>query len=275
MRLFYRLGLLFVLLWPQTVAPLTPDPPHVREIHVLKSDEGDTKLILRFPLVLAYANELSGHDGTSDLVAPFVLNSKVPEGPQAWRLDSTALLDDYDAFADFLLRDYRFSVNGKVVAVDTPEFVVIDNHDPENVDVNICLGLMSTLAMLSLCTSDYPDRPKISETLIVMSLYLGDVMPTDALKIELLAKPFKTGGEAGFETQITDYRSAASQTVSQTANRTHVIKGVVFDPVVLGNPGGFPSQRRRYGMVLLLVLAGGFMVYRRRVSRAEPRQNKA
>lgn len=260
MRLFCRLGLLFVLLWPQMAMPETDGQPRVREIHVLESDEGDTKLILRFPLLLSYANELSEHDGSSDLVAPFVLNSKTSEGGVVWRLNSTALLDDYDAFANFLLRDYRFSVNGKPVAVDTPEFVVIDNHDPENVDVNICLGLMSSSAMLSLCTSDYPDRPQISETLVVISLYLGDVLPTDALKIELLAKPFQTPLAGGFETQITDYRSGAEQ--------THLIKGTVFGPIILGAATGFALLPRHYGLAFLLLL--GAVAYRRRHSRANP-----
>lgn len=261
MTTFCKLSILLLLLWPQIARPQTPDQTRVREIHVLKAEEGDTRLILRFPLLLAYANELSGDDDMPDFAAPFVLNSEVSgvlDG-QGWRLDSVALLDDYDVFSDFLLRDYRFTVGDRIVVIDTPEFVVIDGHDPDATDVNICLGLASTAAMLSLCTSDYPDRPLISETLIVMSLYLADVMPADALKIELLAKPFKTDKAIDFETQITDYRSETSQ--------TYVLKGVVFDPVILGGAGEGALPFRHYGLALLLVLGGGFAIFHRRRNR--------
>ena len=195
-----------------------------REIHVIKSEEGDTRVILRTPLMLVFANELAARKADNRIDAPFIKND-VEDGSNILRLDSAAILDDYDSFAQLLMRDYRFSVGGKTIEPDMLEYVVIDSHDLGDVNVNIGLGFTSSSSMLSLCTSDYPDQPKISETIIVISFYLNDVMPDDAIKIELNAASFVPLKGAEFETRITDFRADRADVIVQ--------KGTGFDPVTL------------------------------------------
>lgn len=255
MGLFYRFGVMLTLLVaPQmAVAEFVPET-QTREIHLFKADEGDTRVILRFPLILAYANYLANLAPGSEMSAPFIINS-VTDGQQVFRLDSEALLEDYHALSDFLLRGYRFSVRGKTITPELPEYVVIDSRDLSDPDVNIGLGLTASASMLTLCVSDYPYQPDISEALIVISFFLTDVMPGDPVKIELLAEAFPVPDGAGFVTKITDYRSGQIE--------RYEIKGVTFGPVVLGDGVGVPQIfSARYAIILLLLAGLGFIIYR-------------
>jgi hypothetical protein len=253
----FRVCVLFaLLLLPDTALAQFVPETETREIHILKAEEGDTKIILRFPLILAYANELANHQAGTELTAPFIINAQT-DGQQVFQLDSQALLDDYGALSKFLLRDYRFTVNDTVVVPDMPEYVVVDGHDLADLDVNIGLGLTSSSSMLTLCVADYPDNPDIAETLIVISFYLTGVMPDDTIKMELLAEPFTPPEGAEYQTIITDYRAGVVDRMT--------VKGVVFGPVILGGgKAGIQDILRQYGLVIFLVLIGsGLLIYRR------------
>ena len=255
LALLKRLTVMFALLFlPQGAAAQFVPETQTREIHILKSEEGDTKIILRFPLILAYANELARHQAGTDLSAPFIVNTKTA-GQQVFRLDSNAILDDYAAFSDFLLRDFKFSVNGQPITPEMPEYVVIDSHDLGDVGVNIGLGLTSSSSMLTLCVSDYPVLPDIAETLIVISFYLDNVMPDDPIRIALEAVPFSQPDGALFETRIIDYRNGRAD--------SQIFQGVVFEPVLLASGvGALQDIVKRYGLILLLLLAVvGFVIF--------------
>ncbi len=262
MGLFYRLGVILTLLLAPQIAPqiamaqFVPET-QTREIHLLKAEEGDTRVIMRFPLILAYANYLANLAPGSEMSAPFIINS-VTDGQQIFRLDSEALLEDYHALSDFLLRGYRFSANGKTIIPEWPEYVVIDGRDLSDPGVNIGLGLTSSASMLTLCVSDYPYQPDISEALIVISFFLADVMPDDPVKIELLTQEFPVPDGAQFVTKITDYRSGEIE--------RYEIKGTSFEPVILGDGAG-PARifSAGYAIILLLLFAGlGFVIYWRK-----------
>jgi len=229
-----------------------------REIHVIKSEEGDTRVILRTPLMLIFANELAGAGPNSRIDAPFIKN-KVEGAKNTLHLDSTAILDDYGKFAQLIFRDYRFSVDGQTVEPDMPEYVVIDSHDINDVNVNIGLGFTSSSSMLSLCVSDYPDQPKISETIIIVSFYLNDVMPDDAIKIELNSANFTPPKGMEFETQITDFRAGKANMLVQ--------KGTTFDPVILyGTVTVWQNFLKRYWILLILgALIGAGVIWRKKL----------
>lgn len=195
-----------------------------REIHLLKSDQGDTRVIMRFPLMLAYANELAQQQAGSPLVAPFVLKSQ-----QEARLDSAEVMDHYGEFSDFLLRDFTFTVAGRVIAPDIVEYVMVDTGDLANVNVNLGQGVVSSLSMLTLCSLADLKQPEISETLVVISFYLTDVMPTDAIRIELTSAEFELPKGAAFRTKITDFRYGSP--------KVRAYEGPLFAPVVLGAGG--------------------------------------
>ena len=174
-------------------------------------------------------------------------------------LDSAAILDDYGRFAKLIFRDYRFSVDGQTVEPDMPEYVVIDSHDINDVNVNIGLGFTSSSSMLSLCVSDYPDQPKISETIIIVSFYLNDVMPDDAIKIELNSANFTPPKGMEFETQITDFRAGKANMLVQ--------KGTTFDPVILyGTVTVWQNFLKRYWILLILgALIGAGVIWRKKL----------
>ncbi len=267
----YMIGLALALLMPAfATAAGIAQQTQTREIHVLKSEEGDTKVILRSPLLLVYADELSRLAPGQALVAPFVTTDHAGPSPVA-RLDRQAILDDYLGFADFLLRDFRFSVNGNQVIPEMPEYVVIDTSHPDDVNMNIGYGLMGSLSVREICVSDFPVQSDIADTLIVMTFFLADVMPLDTLKIELLSEAFAAPEGIAFQTRITDYRNGAAETLN--------FSGSGFEPVSLC--GGFTASLAHsftatmqhilngYGQMLLwlsLAIAAaslGFYAYRR------------
>ncbi|PIE16406.1 MAG: hypothetical protein CSA68_03015 [Rhodobacterales bacterium] len=249
---------LALLALPQIALAEAAPEKRVREIHVLISDEGDTRLIMRFPLRLAYANELAKTPANTPLNAPFIVNHD-KDGQITHHLNSTALLDDYGAFGDFLLRDYRFSVNGRIITPDTPEYVVVEAEDLDNADINVGLGLTASASMLSLCAAQYPDDPNIDDTLIVISLFLGGVMPDDPVKIELLSTALPGAQQAGFETRIMDYRG---DRLLQTS-----FKGNTFAPLVLKPaPAGLFASWHVYAVGLIVVVGLGLVLWRRRLS---------
>ena len=217
-------SLLFLLFWAQTAQAHFMVDTQNREIHILKADEGDTKVIVRFPLTLAYANELANRAPDADFTAPF-MQTELVAGRPFYRLDSETILDNYGRFADFVLRDFRFSVKGVPVMPDMAEYVLIDTHAVENSGGAIGSGLIASSGLLSLCVSDYPDRPYISDTLVVVSFYLPEVWPTDPLKIELLSAPFPVPEGMFFETRIADYRNGSAELLT--------FKGTRFDAVTL------------------------------------------
>lgn len=220
----------YILLILATLILATPAYAHFaietqnREIYILKADDGDTKVILRFPLTVAYANELARRAPGADFTAPFMIPELVA-GRMFYRLDSDTILDNYGRFVNFLLRDFRFSVNGVFVVPDMVEYTLIDTHAVEKNGGSIGSGLAATMGLLSLYLSDYPDQPYISDTLVVVSFYLPKVLPTDPLKVELLSAPFPTPEGVFFETRILDQRSGSVTLLT--------FKGSGFAPVTL------------------------------------------
>lgn len=199
-----------------------------REIHVLPAAQGDTRVILRFPLTLAYANELARRAPGAAFSAPF-MRTEMVQGAMYYRLDSAAALGDHDGFADFLMRDFGFSVQGNPVHPIKTEFVVIDTHANAESSRQIESGLRASAALLLPGVGSFPERPYISDALVVMSVILPEVGPADPLKIVLSSAPFAVPEGKYFETHITDHRQATARLLT--------FAGASFKPVTLaGSP---------------------------------------
>ncbi len=215
-----------------------------REIHVLKAEEGDTRIIMRFPLILAYMNALAATPDGAEMAAPF-MTSEMVDGRAVYRLDSNAILEGYTLFSDFILQDFRFSVNGLPVEPEVPEYVLIDSGAAARSGAYIGTGFMASSGLLSLCVSEFPDRPKLEDTLVVISFFLPEVWPDDSLKIELLSPPFPAIKDAGFATHITDYRDGSAVILTS--------EGAHFGPVLLtgSQPGSFSHFLKKLRLSLL------------------------
>lgn len=220
--------ILFILatfFWGQIASAISITETQSREIHVLDDQEGGIRIIMQLPLTLAYANELARRVPGATFTAPF-MKTEMVRGNTYYRLDGDAVLDHYELFGDFLLRDFRFSTNGTPLTIDWPEYVVIDS--PAGTEP-VMPGLIASQSMLSLCTSEFPDQPYISDTLIVFSFYLTEAAPTDPLRIELLSRPLPAPEDKYFETRIVDYRDGSERLLT--------FQGASFAPVTLtGSP---------------------------------------
>lgn len=197
-----------------------------REIHVMESEDGDTRVIMRFPLTLAYATELAQRAPGAAFTGPF-MKTEMVGGATYYQLDRDAVYSDYEGFARFLLRDFRFSVNGAVVTPEYLSFAIVDTHaqrGSENAPP-IEPGVVPSETLLSICVTSFPEQAYISDALVVVSFYLSEIWPTDSLKIELLSSPFPVPEGMYFETRITDHRDGSANLLA--------FQGTGFEPVVL------------------------------------------
>lgn len=177
----------------------------VREIHVVEAQDGGTQLILRFPLTLAYANELAAREITGVLEAPFLMAESLG-GTTFYRVDSSALRADSQAFGEFLLRDYRLSSYGSQVLLERIEFCVLDTHAP----IVLSPGLAGSLSLLDLC-GELTESPYVSDALVIVSVNLPEVRPIDSLQITVQSAQFSLPDGLFFETKITDHRAGEPQ----------------------------------------------------------------
>lgn len=201
-----------------------------REIDIVKADDGSTNVILRFPLTLAYANELAQRAPGAEFSAPF-MQPELVQGVTYYRLDTAAILENPDKFTDFLLRDFRFSLFGATLTLDAPQHVVIDTHATEEAGRTIDPGLAASTALLA-DTTDIAERPYIGDALVVISFSLPGVSDADPLEIKLLSAPFPVPDGMFFETRITDHRDGSANLLA--------FQGTGFAPVTLA--GGWVSS---------------------------------
>lgn len=107
--------LLAAVLMPMPAASHFLTDSQSREFHIVPTDGGTAEVLMRFPLTFAYAAELAGRTGPDDpMAAPFLLHEYVA-GRSFYRFDRNAATADPAAFGDFLLRDFQFSVDGRIV----------------------------------------------------------------------------------------------------------------------------------------------------------------
>ncbi len=176
----------------------------VREIRIVESQDGGTQLLLRSPLTLAYASELAARETTGVLEAPFLITEWV-DGTPFYRVDSSAVREDRQAFGEFLLRDYRFSSFGRPVLPQQIEFCVIDTHAPGKLST----GLDGTLSLLEHC-SELTESPYVIDALVVASVYLPWVRQTDSLQITIQSAKFLLPQGMHFRTKIVDHRTSGT-----------------------------------------------------------------
>ena len=160
-----------------------------REIHLINDpDWGEAEVILRFPMALVGGGVVS----TGFLV------TDTREGKPFTHIDQAAYEDDYSGFVAFLLRDYRFTVNGQEV---TPELGTLSLVVTRGA-VGLYPGLTPSLQLLNICTA-FPGRENIHDLEVVFQLYLSGTSAADVIGIEVV------GGPEGrpVETTVTDHRS--------------------------------------------------------------------
>ena len=153
----YILLILVLLFTAQTAQAHFIVETQNREIHVL-TDKNMTRVILRFPLTLAYANELAQRAPDAHFTAPF-MKTELVRGRPYYQLDNAAISKDYGGFVRFLLRDFRFSLNGVEMQPEKLNFTVIDTHAGCENSGDIAAGLIASMNLLSLCVADIPDQP--------------------------------------------------------------------------------------------------------------------
>lgn len=195
-----------------------------REIHITPSEEGNISVLVRFPLTLAYANELAKRSLGAPFSAPFMTTQMV-RGGTYYQLDTQKISAEPEEFVGFLLRDFEFSFQGVAVTPTSAEFIFIDTHENERENANIKPGLEVTKMLMQNTAKNTADSPYISDTLIVISFELPDIDLTDSLKITLNSAVFPIPEGKYFETRISDHRSNPPQ--------LFISKGASFDPVTL------------------------------------------
>lgn len=218
------LWILMILFWGQAAPAHFIVDTQNREIHIVESEEAGTMAILRFPLTLAYANELAQRAPGAEFSAPY-MKTEMVRGGTYYRLDIGKTTKNPRGFADFLLRDFRFSLHDIPIDPDKAEFVVIDTHATEEDAASLKSGLVTSQALLERRAAGIPDSPYISDTLIVLSFRLPDVGPTEPLKIELHSAAFPVPEGKYFETRIADHRDGNTKLLT--------FKGASFAPVTL------------------------------------------
>lgn len=199
-----------------------------REIHLLESERGYTRVILRFPMTLAYANELAARTPGADFTGPFMENVLVA-GRNYYRIDNAAVFKNKGGFEQFLLRDFKFSSNGAELVPESVLFAIVDTHIEAKNSGPIQSGLTANLAMLERSAPEFPDHPYISDALVIMSFYFPTVSLTDPVTIKYNAAPFVVPQGKFFETRITDHRDGTPELLR--------FQGTGFEAATLsGNP---------------------------------------
>ncbi|MCV6592362.1 MAG: hypothetical protein OIF48_05375 [Silicimonas sp.] len=164
-------------------------PGVLREIHLLEDENyGETVALMRFPLELTFADRTGPQ--------PFLFRDESQQ-PPVRRLDQTAYEDDFDGFVAHLLKDLRFSVNGREIPPELGilSLVPVTGTDP------LPPGLLTAKTLLGVCTA-FPGRAEIRQIEVVMEIYLPDTRSSDPITITLDALP----SETPVTTRVRDHR---------------------------------------------------------------------
>ena len=195
-----------------------------REIHLLEAQFGYTRVILRFPMTLAYANELAARAPGAEFTGPFMETVSVGGG-RFYRIDNEAVFSNYGGFVRFLLRDFEFSSDGIELTPQYLSFAIVDTHNEEASSGPIQSGLFASLTLFDRCVPDFPDHPYISDSMVIMSFHFPTVSLTDPLTIQHNSPPFVAPEGMFFETRVTDHRGGTPKLLT--------FRGTSFDTVTL------------------------------------------
>lgn len=204
---------IFLLLWASSLSAHFIIDTQSREIHVLKHKTDTTKVVLRFPLTLAYANELSKRATNEVFTAPF-MEHEVVAGRTFYRLDTQEVQNNPEKFKDFLLQDYRFSVGGVSIEPKKPEFVLLDSSkigDEFQAREPIFVNDFKAFILPKL---ELPYRPYISDTQVLIAFELPNIELDDEIKLELLSPSFALPEGKYFTTNVIDYRDGSASVLS-------------------------------------------------------------
>ena len=231
MVLRYILLILATLLWAHSANAHFTVETQSREIHVLQTENNGNKIILRFPLTLAYANELARRRPGANFTAPF-MKTELVAGVNYYKIDSDAVAKNPAGFINFLLRDYNFSLHGQKLMPEKITFALVDTHIQPSHDDSLESGLSNSRKLLAKHAENRVADFYISDALVIVSLQLPNLGQQTPLKIELTSDAFPVPESMFFETHISDHRKGLVKLLS--------FRGVLFPPVHLA--GSFASS---------------------------------
>ncbi len=211
---------LLALLFPAPAAAHFLADSKTREIHVLtEPDWNEAEVILRFPLTMSFATALLDQQPGQPMTAPFLGFGPV-NGKTIYHIDQTAYEDDLEGFVDYLLKDYRFTVDGREVEPELGAFSLADTRDA----VGPFPGLIGSLELLYIC-NEFPGASHIADLVVTIQVYLPDSMPGNTLGIEVTTPPVPLPPTLHFDTMVVDHRFAEQVTVGHA--------GFVPPPIML------------------------------------------
>ncbi|WP_136439390.1 hypothetical protein [Pacificoceanicola onchidii] len=180
-----------------------------REIHVTSDPyDFEATVLMRFPLPLVFGGVLpTSGEQTSRARAPF-LQEKRQDGQVTYHVDQAAYEDDFDGFVDYLLKDYRFSVDGREIEPLLGALSLV----PKKGAVMPPEGYAETLSLVDICTA-FPGREAVADLEVVLLVYLPDTVPSDRLTIAVTAPEGVLSNTPGPVTTFTDHRGDALQSV--------------------------------------------------------------
>lgn len=209
----FAIAMLALLAMSQGAAAFGAGEPLRREIYLHADEDGEMMLVMRFPLLFAFAGGLDGGD------LPFARQEMTPDGPRH-RIEQGQYDSDFSGFVDHVLKDYRFTVAGEEA---TPTLGII-GLVPTKGTAGPYPGYVGTIALLDTCTA-FPGAEYIRDLEVIVQVYLVGAEADLPLTIEVVTPDVALPSGASVETVFGDYRGAQPREITR--------EGLVPEPVTL------------------------------------------